>query len=375
MGETDLNGKQTAEELVYAAAESIKPVDESFRGICREHWNSLCKPVGGFGALEEMISRIGAIQRTEHPKISKAAVVIMGADNGVAAEGVSQCGSEVTRQVLRNMAEKKSSVCIMSKFRQADVIPVDIGMNEPAFSPGEEIKGDGVLERPVRRGTGDIAKGPAMSREEAVSAIRTGIDLAWLLKEKGYQILVPGEMGIGNTTTSTTCLCALFGLDPAEVTGPGAGLSGEGVRHKTAVIRRALEVNFPGGKGSSDIPDILSKVGGLDIAGMTGLFLGAASSGMPAVVDGFITALSAYMATCMSGHAREYMIQSHGSSEPGGRILMEALGFDPYLHLGMHLGEGTGAALMLPLLDEALYVYENLPSFGDSGIEAYKPLV
>ncbi len=379
---------ETDEKLVRDTLREIRPVREEFLTACRRHWDSLCKPIRGFGGLEDMISRIGAIQETDHPKIGRASIVIMGADNGVVREGVSQCGSEVTAQVLINMAEKKSSVCVMSQFRPAEVIPVDIGLNEPV--PAEKSKGR-ILDRAVRRGTGDIALGPAMSREEAISAISEGIRIAEELKEQGTDILIPGEMGIGNTTTSTACLCALFGTEPGQVTGPGAGLPKEGVRRKTEVVRRALSVNFPDRKrtygrkdwssedpgqadeASEDVIEVLSRVGGLDIAGMTGLFLGAAAVRIPAVIDGFIASLSAFMAFRLSEHSRDYMFPSHASSEPGGRLPLEKMGFSPVLDLGMHLGEGTGAAALLPLLDEAAYVYEHLPSFEGSDIETYKP--
>lgn len=363
-----IEDERTAGETILETIRAIRPVSEDFRGRCKARWNSLCKPIGGFGRLEDMVSQIGAIQKTVFPDIGKAAVVIMGADNGVVREQISQCGSEVTAQVLKNIALQKSSVCMMAKFRPADVIPVDIGLRSPA---GDGMAG--IVECPVCRGTGDIAAEAAMTRGQALSAIAAGIRIALDLGEQGYRILIPGEMGIGNTTTSTACVCALFGIDPSEAAGPGAGLSREGVRHKAEVIRQALNLHFPSGTEGADIVDILAKLGGLDIAGMCGLFLGAARAEMPVLIDGFIAALSAYMAFRLSDLSGEYMIPSHASAEPGDRILMEKLGKDPGLCLDMHLGEGTGASALLVLLDEALYVYRNLPSFGSSNIEAYKP--
>ena len=332
--------------LMEETIRRIHPPQEVFRRRCRERWDSLCKPIHGLGALEDMVSQIGAIQQTEQPDISRAVIVIMGADNGVVAEGVSQCGSEVTAQVLRNMARGDSTVCEMARFRQAEVTAVDIGLNEPADSPD-------VLNRAVRRGSGDIRTGPAMSRQETLQAIGEGIRIVQKQKAQGCQILIPGEMGIGNTTTSAACVCAFFD------------------RHKAEVIRDALRVNRP---DRGDVLDVLSKVGGLDIAGMTGLFLGSAAEGIPAVIDGLIAALSAYIAVRLAGPVREYLIPGHLGTEPGDRILMEALQLTPPLRLGMHLGEGSGAALLLPLLDEALYIYRNLPHFGKCGIHAYKPL-
>lgn len=374
--ETD---KGAAKKLLEKTISAIRPVSEEYRDRCKRHWDSLCKPIGGFGALEDMVSLIGAVQKTDDPRIDRTAIVIMAADNGVVAEGVSQCGSDVTAQVVRNMTEQKSSVCIMSKFRAADVIPVDIGMNAPAYpepapdAPYPEPAPDGrLLERTVRRGTGNIRTGPAMTRAEAVRAIDEGIRIAKNLKENGYQLLVPGEMGIGNTTTSAACVCAIFGMDPAETAGRGAGLTEEGVRRKAEVIRDAIAVNRP---DPGDMLDVLSKVGGLDIAGMTGLFLGAAGAGLPVLIDGFIAALSACIAVRLSPAAKQYMIPSIVSSETGDRILLESLGMKAGLSFGMHLGEGTGAAALLPLLDEALFLYRNLPAFPESGIKAYKPLL
>ena len=229
----------------------IHPPQDVFRRSCQARWDSLCKPIHGLGALEDMVSQIGAIQQTEQPDISRAVVVIMGADNGVVAEGVSQCGSEVTAQVLRNMAEGDSTVCQMARFRRTEVVAVDIGLNEPVNSPG-------VLNRAVRRGSGDIRTGPAMDRQEALQAIGEGIRIVHELKAQGCQILIPGEMGIGNTTTSAACVCAFFGKEPEKIAGPGAGLTKEGVRHKAEVIRDALRVNRP---DRGDVLDVLSKVG------------------------------------------------------------------------------------------------------------------
>ncbi len=212
----------------------IHPPQDVFRRSCQARWDSLCKPIHGLGALEDMVSQIGAIQQTEQPDISRAVVVIMGADNGVVAEGVSQCGSEVTAQVLRNMAEGDSTVCQMARFRRTEVVAVDIGLNEPVNSPG-------VLNRAVRRGSGDIRTGPAMDRQEALQAIGEGIRIVHELKAQGCQILIPGEMGIGNTTTSAACVCAFFGKEPEKIAGPGAQGRGD-------PGRAARQPSGPGGR-------------------------------------------------------------------------------------------------------------------------------
>ena len=344
--------------------EGVKPLDQK---ICQEAWNwwdTRCKPLRGFGRLEELVVQLAGIQRTVHPSCKKRAIVIMGADNGVVAEGVSQCGSEVTAQVLENMGQGITSVCRMAEFLGAQVFPVNIGMNVDGKSPL-------IRNCPVRYGTGNIVFEPAMTREECIRAIEEGIRIVGELKEQGYDLLLTGEMGIGNTTTSSACAAALFGKAPEEVTGRGAGLSSEGLERKVQVIRRALQVNQP---DPSDPLDVIAKVGGLDIAGMTGCFLGAAYYQMPALIDGCFSGISALVAKGLCPAAGDYMIATHATAEPAGHLVMEALGMEPVLYAGMHLGEGTGAAAFLPLLDQALYVYETLPGFSQSNVEAYEHL-
>lgn len=344
--------------------EQIKPIDKQAVENSWKYWDSLCKPLRGFGKLEDMVTRLAGIQGRVKPETKKRAVVIMGADNGVVEEGISQTGQEVTLQVLENMGERISSVCIMSKMIGADVIPVNIG----AIADGKHPK---IINIPVKYGTDNIVKGPAMTREECITAIERGIDVVGSLKEQGYDLILVGEMGIGNTTTSAACISVLFDQDPAVVTGRGAGLSSEGLVRKIDVIRRAIALNQP---DKEDVIDTIAKVGGLDIAGMTGCYLGAALYQMPAFVDGLISGLSAYAAVKLCPAAKEYMYATHSTTEPAGKVVMEGLGLDPILYAGMHLGEATGAAAVLPLLDQALNVYNNLPSFADGNVEAYEHL-
>lgn len=345
--------------------DGIVPIDEKAVEASWKHWDSRCKPLRGFGKLEEMVAQLAGIRGTAFPRCEKRAVVIMGADNGVVEEGVSQTGSEVTAQVLENMGEKISSVCVMSRILNADVIPVNIGMNVDGKHPA-------IRNCAVRHGTGNIAKGPAMSREECIRAIEQGIEVIRDLKKEGYDLIITGEMGIGNTTTSSACASVLFGKDPEEVTGRGAGLSTEGLARKVNAVRRAIAVNRP---DPSDPIDVMSRVGGLDIAGMTGCFLGAAYCRLPVFIDGFISGISALLALQLSPLAKQYMYATHCTAEPAGRMIMEALGLEPVLYAGMHLGEGTGAAAVLPLLDQALNVYYGLPGFSDGNVEAYEHLV
>ena len=353
---TYMTWNEELRDIAGADADSIRK--------CWERWDSLCKPLRGLGRLEEMVAELAGIQRTDRPQIRKRAVVIMGADNGVVAEGVSQTGSEVTAQVLENMGEQISSVCVMSRMLHADVFPVNIGMNRDAYHPR-------VRNMAVRRGTGNIAREAAMSREECLLAIERGIGLVRELKESGYDLLLVGEMGIGNTTTSAACASVLFGRDPEQVTGRGAGLSGEGLVRKVGAIRRAIAVNRPDPK---DPIDTLSKVGGLDIAGMTGCYLGAALERMPVLIDGLVSGIAACFAVMLAPAAADYMIATHSPKEPAGDLIMAYLRKKPVLYADMHLGEATGAAAVLPLLDLALQVYDGLPSFAGGGVKAYEHL-
>ncbi len=340
----------------------IEPADQAFTDRCWQHWDSLCKPLRGFGTLEEWVVRVGAMQRTDKPHADKRAVVIMGADNGVVKEGVSQTGSEVTRQVLENMGDYKSSVCVMSKLLNAEVIPVNIGMNEDA-------QHERVRNVAIRKGTGDIMVEPAMTREEAIRAILVGAETVEGLAREGYDLIISGEMGIGNTTTSAACAAVLFSAKPEEVTGRGAGLSSEKLLHKTEVVRRAIEVNAP---DPTDPIDILAKVGGLDIAGLVGCFLGAAAARVPILIDGVITGIAACLAVMIAPVSKDYMLATHATMEPAGKMISESLGLSPVLFANMHLGEGTGAAASLPLLDLALHAYHTLPSFADGNVEQYE---
>ena len=340
----------------------IFPSEEAYEIACRRHWNGLCKPLGGLGILEDIVASIGGMQRTIHPHCSRKAIVIMGADNGVVCEGVSQTGSEVTAQVLENMGNDITSVCVLARAAGAEVFPVNIGMNVPARHPR-------VRNVPVRAGTGNIAKGPAMTPGECMQAIMTGREIALELASRGYDLLAAGEMGIGNTTTSAACACVLFDLSPEMAAGRGAGLSGEGLENKIRAVREAIRANAP---DPGDPIDIISGIGGLDIAGMAGLYLGGAQAQIPVLIDGVISGVAAVLAGMIAPASTDYMIATHMSSEPAGEYIMRTLKKKPFLYAGMHLGEGTGAAVSLPLIDAALKVYYELPSFAEGNVKQYE---
>ena len=339
----------------------IEPLDEGALKAARDKWNAVAKPIGSLGQLELMVEKIAGLTGSIDVDISKRPVMVLCADNGVVAQGVTQSEPEITTVIAGSVARGISSVCRMAQTVNADAVSVDMGMMTPSDVPG-------VIDRCIARGTGDISLGPAMSREQALTAIKIGVDLVAQMKADGYKILATGEMGIGNTTTSSAMAAAFLGLPVETVTGRGAGLSNAGLARKCAAIERALAVNEP---DANDALDVLSKLGGFDIAGLVGLFIGGAVHRVPIVIDGFISALAAYTAARLCPACTCAMLPSHVSAEPAARMLFDELGIEPIIHAGLRLGEGTGAVLLFPLLDAALALY-NGTTFDDTGIEAYE---
>lgn len=343
---------------------AIVPADRAAMDAAWQRWDSIAKPLRSLGLLEEAVVRIAGMTGAPAVKLGKRAVIAMCADNGVVAQGVTQTGQEVTAIVTENMSTGDTSVCRMAAAAGAEVIPVDIGVARP-------VAGERIRQCNVRRGTADMTQGPAMTREEAVQAVETGIELVRELKDKGYGLIGTGEMGIGNTTTSSALASVFLNRPPEQVTGRGAGLSSAGLERKIKAIETAIQVNKP---NPADPLDVLSKVGGLDLAGLCGVFLGGAACRIPVLVDGFISSAAALTAARLCPDAVDYMLGSHASNEPAGRMVLEELGLKPFLYANMCLGEGTGAAAVMPLLDMALAVYDGMTTFADEQIEAYQPL-
>ncbi|MCD7837929.1 MAG: nicotinate-nucleotide--dimethylbenzimidazole phosphoribosyltransferase [Clostridiales bacterium] len=341
--------------------QNIGPLDSAAMEQARRNWDSVAKPLHSLGKVEDLLVQIAGVTGSAQIDLSRKAVVAFCADNGVVAEGVTQCGQEVTALVAESFARGTTPVCRMAQVAGVDILPVDIGLCREVTEPG-------VLQRAVRRGTADLAKEPAMSRAEAVQAIETGISLVQECKEQGYRLLATGEMGIGNTTTSSAVTAVLLGAPVVQVTGRGAGLSTAGLERKREVISHAIALHQP---DPNDSIDVLAKVGGLDLAGMVGLYLGGAAYHVPVVMDGFIAGTAALAAVRLCPAVRDYLIPSHQSSEPAVKLLMDALGLSPVLRAEMCLGEGTGAVALMPLLDMALAVYRDTPSFGEMHMEAY----
>ena len=342
----------------------IEPEDAATREAAHRHWNSCAKPLGGLGMLETALEDIAALTGSADIDIRERAVLVLCADNGVVCQGVTQSPSSVTAIVTENLAARRTSVCHMARVANCRVVPVDMGVLDFPGVPG-------VLSRRIGNGTADISVGPAMTRAQAEQAVLTGIELVREQAEQGARLLATGEMGIGNTTTSSAVASVLLERPVEEMTGRGAGLSNEGLTRKIAVIRQALACNQP---DRDDILDVLSKVGGFDIAGMCGIFLGGALYRVPVLIDGFISAVAALCALRLCPAAGKAMLASHVSAEPAGHLVLEALGKQPLITAGMHLGEGTGAVAAMPLLDMACAVYHGCYTFDDGGIEAYQPL-
>lgn len=342
----------------------IAPLDRESMKRAENRWMSVAKPLFSLGKLEEAVIQMAGIKGTPEYTLDRKGLVIMCADNGVVAEGVTQTGQDVTAIVAHNFTQHAASVCMMGEVADTAILPVDIGMVTDVPSVTKR-------EYKVAYGTGNIAKEPAMTQTEAKRAIEVGIEIAGRMKAEGYGILATGEMGIGNTTTSSAMAALLLG-EPAEaVTGKGAGLSGSAVERKIAVIKKALALHRP---NPADPLDVLSKVGGLDIAGMTGLFLGGAIQQMPVLVDGFISAVAALTAVRIAPLAKEYMLASHVSKEPAGQRMLDALGLSPFLHCDMCLGEGSGAVAVLPLLEMGLRVYRQMSTFQEITVKQYEVL-
>jgi nicotinate-nucleotide--dimethylbenzimidazole phosphoribosyltransferase len=346
--------------------------DRAAGDIARAKWDGIAKPLGSLGLLEDDIVRIAAVTGNPDVRLRRRAVLVLCADNGVVSEGVTQTDASVTMQVAESLTRHGSSVCLMANAANAEVFPVDMGMNtQPQF--------EGMISRRIAAGTGNIAVEPAMTRDMAERAIVAGIELAADMSSRGYDIVATGEMGIGNTTTSSAVCAALLGLPIERVTGRGAGLSDEGLRRKIFAIERALALHGKTLPTPSSVYDpegaldVLAKLGGFDIAGMAGIFIGGARCGMPILIDGFISAVSALVAARLCPGCQHVMLASHISGEPAGTVVLDELGLKPLINAGMRLGEGTGAVAALPLLDLALAVYHGSSSFDDIGVSQYTP--
>ncbi|HEY8449256.1 MAG TPA: nicotinate-nucleotide--dimethylbenzimidazole phosphoribosyltransferase [Bacillota bacterium] len=356
-------------------AKSVPPLDEEARRHVEQRSRTLAKPPGSLGRLEALAADLAAMTGRVPPSCRRKAVVVMAADHGVVAEGVTAYPSDVTAWMVRTFVAGGAAVNVLAGQVGADVICVDVGVRGPDFAdepaeasspappgnlgpvldramgslPGAAVPARLVRAR-VRPGTGNIAREPAMTRREAERAITVGARLAEELAADGIELLAGGEMGIGNTTASAAVVAALTGLEPEGLVGPGAGLGPGGIAHKREVVRRALACHRP---NSDDPLGVLASVGGLEIGALAGLYIGAAQRRLPVVIDGVISTAAALLAEALVPGTRHYMIAGHRSSEPAHSVALKRLGLEPYLDLGMHLGEGTGALLAFSLIEAA----------------------
>lgn len=348
------------DEQFLAETIAVIPVpDAAWEERAWARLDSLTKPPRSLGYLEEIAQRIAVLQRTERPAVPRKAIVLMAGDHGVTAEGVSPYPSEVTVQMVANFSAGGAAINQLAKHAGAQVVVVDVGVANPLVSDA------GVVSARVADGTANMAKGPAMTREQAAAAVRVGIEQVARLADEGLDLVSTGDMGIGNTTASAALTSVLTGVDPSDVVGPGTGLDCHGVRMKAEVIRRAVALNTP---DPGDALDVLAKVGGLEIAGLAGVVIGAAARGIPVVSDGFISGAATLVALRLAPSAKPWVFASHRSAEPGHRIVLEALGVRPVLELDMRLGEGTGAALAMEVIDAACAVMSGMATFAEAGV-------
>lgn len=337
----------------------IQPTDSAAESECLRRWDLIAKPLNSLGKLEQLLARAAAVTGNPDPDLQKKCVLVFCGDNGILAQGVAQSTHDVTTAIAGSLAAGTTSVNAMAKAAGADVFPVDMGMIDTV---------DGLIDRKISRGTADFSQGPAMTRAQAEQAILTGMELVREKKEAGYNLIATGEAGIGNTTTSSAMAAVLLNLPVEQVTGRGSGLSNAGMLRKQNAIRSGITVNKP---DPADPLDVLSKVGGFDIAGMTGAFLGGALYHVPVIIDGLISSVAALCAARICPAVKDYLISSHMTAEPAGKMILAELNLEPMIHGDLRLGEGTGAVALFPMLDLASAVYRNAASFQRIQVEAY----
>jgi nicotinate-nucleotide--dimethylbenzimidazole phosphoribosyltransferase len=339
--------------------DSIGGPDAAATAEAQRHLDTLTKPPGSLGRLEELAARLVAVTGRA-PSVSRPVIFTFAADHGVVAEGVSAYPQSVTAQMVENFLRGGAAVNVLARQAGARVVVADFGV---ATLLGAA---PGLVSRRFGPGTRNIAVGPAMTREQAIAAVEVGVTLADDVIVTGADFLGTGEMGIGNTTAASAITAAITGADPDAVTGRGTGIDDEGRRRKVAVVRRALEVNHP---DAGDGLDVLAKVGGFEIAGLVGVMLAGAARRVPVAVDGFIAGAAALIAVTLAPHARHALFASHRSAEPGHAIALAHLGLAPYLELDMRLGEGTGAALFVQLARAAAAIYGEMATFKSAGVD------
>lgn len=342
--------------LLQKTLNSIKEADKNYKNEAKERLDNLIKPKESLGKLEDICIQLAGIYKSKYFDTSKKAIIACAGDHGVYEEGVAPNPQETTKIQIPNFPKGITGVGALANFANAKVVAIDVGVKC-------DEKLEGVLDYKIRKGTSNMTKGPAMSREEAVKSLEVGIEVSQNLIKDGYTVLGIGEMGIANTTPSSAIVSVFGDFDPLEVTGIGAGLSSDRVIKKADVIRKSIQLNNP---NKNDALDVLSKVGGFEIGAMAGVILGASANNTPVVLDGFISYAAALIAYNLNPITKDYMIASHFSAEPGSQRAFKLLDLNPMLYMDMRLGEGSGAALTFNIIEAANFTYKNMITFEEA---------
>ncbi len=343
--------------------DKIKPLDREAMAAAQARQNMLTKPQGSLGRLEELSIQLAGIQGKSVPQVRQKAIIVMAGDHGVVAEKIGNWPQSVTAQMVSNFLRGGAGISVLARYTGVRLVVVDMGV-------ASELKADlQLISRKIALGTQNMAQGPAMSMEQAIKSIETGIEIITAEVAKGLDIVGTGDMGIGNTTVSSAICAVMTGRPVAEVTGRGTGIDDKQLSHKIEVIKQALAVNRP----DPEKPlEVLAKVGGFEIGGLAGVMLGAAAQHIPVIIDGFISGAAALIATALSPRLKDYLIASHVSAETGHPVLLEHLGLKPLLNLGLRLGEGTGAALGIFLAEAAARILGEMATFAEAGVSEKK---
>lgn len=339
---------------------TIPPLNQPAMQAARERQNQLTKPAGSLGRLEELSIQLAGITGKEIPQIKNKVIIVMAGDHGVVAEGVSAYPQEVTPQMVLNFLHGGAAINVLANHIGAKVVVVDMGVAAEIDTDDKKL-----LRQRIGWGTGNMAQGWAMKREQAEESIQSGIEIALSEISKGADIIGTGDMGIGNTTPSAAIACALMNAPAEKIAGRGTGVDDDGLKRKISVIEKSLNLNQP---NANDGLDVLSKVGGFEIGGLAGVMIGAASKNIPVMVDGFISTAAAMIAVSIAPACKDYLIFAHRSKENGHALMLEWLGVKPLLDLDMRLGEGTGAALGISLAEAACKILSAMATFGEAGV-------
>ncbi|MDI6890050.1 MAG: nicotinate-nucleotide--dimethylbenzimidazole phosphoribosyltransferase [Thermodesulfovibrionales bacterium] len=366
--------------MIQETIEKIVPINLEFAVKAQRRLDNLTKPPGSLGRLEEFAKRLVAITENVMPVLDKKVIFTFAGDHGVADEGVSAFPKEVTRQMVFNFLQGGAGINVLARHAGAEVVVVDIGVDFDFTKAGDSPDSTASLRfarkswdspltafisKKVVMGTKNMRQGPAMARDEAIRCIEVGIELANEYTKKGYKIFATGDMGIANTTPSSAIAAVLTGKPVSEVTGKGTGIDENSFKNKIKVIEDSIAINRP---DSKDPIDVLSKIGGAEIGGIAGLIIGAASNRIPVIADGFISTAGALIAYCIEPKTKDYMFAAHNSAEIGHKAMLEKIGLRPILDLDLRLGEGTGAALAILMIEAGLKIYKEMATFGEAGV-------